>query len=208
MVTRITAALSTDPVLEVARAMLSKNYNGIPVVDKKHKLLGMITFKELLDNRGFYLPTVIKVLGDLKMIHSKDVPDTEERLQTLKNLKAGDVMNRDMIYLLNNSTLEDAAEAFVMHHEDLLPVVDMDRTLLGVVSKYDILKSLTTHVNPVKIDRGYTSEIEPSEALGELGSKFVVVSKLRARFWYLTFFVFLGLGIIIALALIIRVRIL
>ncbi len=208
MTTKILAAQAEDNVLDVAKAMLEKNFNGVPVVDKDGKLRGMITMKELLDSKGIYLPTAINLLANLHMIHGEDLTTVDKKLKALYKLKASDVMNREPLYLVSNTSLEKAAEAFLLRHEDLLPVVDDFKTLVGVVSKYDILKSLTNPLEPIKPRPSLTEETEIPKLIEEVEKKYVVVSQARARFWYFALIAFLVIGIIISLAVIIRIRIL
>ena len=211
MTTSIVACHAEDSVLDVAEIMVKKDFDGLPVVDEKNKLVGMITTKELLDHHGEYLPTVVQILNNLEIYHSRDVPGVSDKLNVIKNLKVRSVMNQEPVYLSLTSNLQSAAEAFLLRKEDPLPVVDDFKTLIGIVSKYDVLKALTDNIQPIVPKSNITIEGEPTDLTQDLTENlkrdFVMVSRTRARFWYIAFFVFLALGILIALAVIIRIRI-
>lgn len=208
MTTKIVAGVPDDSVLDVAQIMLQRDFNGIPIVDKKNRLIGMVTMKELLDNKGRYLPTVVKILKELRVSHPYDVAEVNDKLKIVKNLKVKSIMNRDPVYLTHNATLDQAAEAFLLRREDPLPVVDSTKKLIGIVSKYDMLKTLTRPLQPLNARPDIRGINEPLNVVENLGQKFVIISRARLRFWYFIALVFLALGVVIAIATIVRIRIL
>ncbi len=211
MTTKIIAAEANDSILDVARLMVERNFDGVPIVDQNHKLVGMVTMKELLDKKGLYLPTVVQLLNELKVRHADDVAEVEEKLKVVKNLKVLSVMNPNPLYLEHNISLDKAAEAFLLKREDPLPVVDSFKTLVGIVSKYDVLKALTQPVGTLlqkpELDK-FTIESKPAQVVEDLEKKFIVVSRERLHFWYIALLVFLALGALITIAWIIRIRVL
>lgn len=207
MTTKIVAANAEDSVLDVAKIILEKDFDGVPVVDKKHKLVGMVTMKELLSNEGLYLPTVVEVFKGLNIYHRSDIPEFNKKLNFLKSLKVVSIMNRDPLFLIEHASLETAAEAFLLRHESPLPVLDDSRTLVGILTKYDLLKALAQPLKPLRPKPFLTMESEPMNVAREL-KKVVMVSRARVKFWYIAFLVFFALGILIALATILRIRIL
>jgi CBS domain-containing protein len=49
-------------------------------------------------------------------------------------------MNNDPITFFENSTAKEIVKAFVEHHRvNPIPVVDKDRKVVGIVSRYDAL---------------------------------------------------------------------
>lgn len=208
MVQKIIAAHGDDSVMDIAKLMMERDLNGLPIVDENNRLLGMVTTKELLNSKGLYLPTLINVFSEIKVLHSSDVSSVTGNLKSLRTLKAASIMNRRPVTLKPSINLEEAAEAFLLRHEDLMAVVDEHQTLLGVVSKYDILRAITKPLQPVQLHSEIREELEPVSAVEDIEKKFVVVSRTRARFWYFALLVFLAIGIVVAIALIIRVRIL
>lgn len=179
----------------------------MPVVDDQKRLVGMVTMKELLDGNGVYLPTAVKLLSSLHVIHGEDIASVDQKLQALKKLRARDVMKRKPLYLLDTASLEKAAEAFVLRHEEVLPVVNYQSELVGLVSKNEILKCLIDPLEAVNLHPDLIIEPEKSSVIDEVGEKFVMVSRGRARFWYGTVAVFFLIGIIIALSIILRIRV-
>ena len=61
----------------------------------------------------------------------------------MTKLTARDVMNSDPLTLPGTATYDEVVRAFQDHHGvNPIPVIDSTRKLLGVVSRYDVLKPL------------------------------------------------------------------
>ena len=110
---RVISVLANTPILAAIDIVLSNNYNGVPVVDRTGALVGILTKYDLIINRA-------SIRDDMKV---------------------GDLMNNDPLVLTENMTVEDAVAAFTEHHKvDPIPVVDMDKKVIGVISRYDVVK--------------------------------------------------------------------
>lgn len=113
MNSRVISVLPDTPILAAIDILLTNNYNGIPVVDKKGAIVGILTKYDLIVNRN--------------SIHD--------------DMKAKDLMNRDPLILVENMTVQDAIQAFSEHHRvDPIPVVSLDRKVIGIISRYDMVK--------------------------------------------------------------------
>lgn len=205
MTTKVVAALESDSVIDAAKLMVQKDYSGIPVVDHGGKFKGMITMRELLNKEGLYLPTAVEFFKSLRLAHSDDAPEISERLQAFQKLRTKDIMNRKPLTLSPAAGLEKAVEAFLLRHEDIFAVVNEKHELLGVVSRFDILRTITDPIQQIPLQQEMTMKTEP-ELISDIGNKFVILSRTRMRFWYLAFLVFLLIGFVISIALIIRIN--
>lgn len=110
---RVISVLPETTVLAAIDIILTSNFNGIPVSDKNGILVGIVTKYDLIANRNS--------LRD----------DT----------KVSAVMNTDPLVLDENASIEDAARAFSEHHKvDPIPVVNENRRVVGIISRYDMVK--------------------------------------------------------------------
>lgn len=113
MNSRVISVLSETSVITAIDIILSNNYNGIPVVDKSGVIIGIVTKYDIISKRG-------SLRDDSKVV---------------------DVMNNDPLTLSEDMTVEDAIQAFAEHHRvDPIPVVDMEKKVIGVISRYDMVK--------------------------------------------------------------------
>lgn len=110
---RVISVLPETSIITVIDIILSNNFNGIPVVDKKGLLVGIVTKYDIISKRSS--------LRD--------------------DSRVSDVMNNDPLTLFENMTVDDAVKSFTEHHKvDPIPVVDMDRRVIGIISRYDMVK--------------------------------------------------------------------
>lgn len=104
--------LSPDNLIREAEDLMSKyKISGVPIVDEKQKLVGIIT------NR------------DLRFVQDYDRPITQ--VMTDEDLVTGPV----------GTTIEEAKEALQEHKIEKLPLVDDDNVLKGLITIKDIEKA-------------------------------------------------------------------
>lgn len=103
--------------------MLRKKIGGLPVVSdvKSKRLIGIITQR------------------DIRL--ARFAIDLESPKTSIRNL-----MTPEPIVVRKTDTIKDALEKFFEHNIERLPVVDDDKTLLGLVLQNNILKKLLEHL--------------------------------------------------------------
>ncbi len=133
-------------VYDAHALMASKSFHAVPVVDDAKKVVGILTEYDLLVNGlSLYLPTFEKMMVELSV-------DVDEQLafknvtEGLKKMKVGDIMNREPIVFLEDTSFQEMVRVLCDHHRVVLvPVVDKEGVLHGVISKFDILKIFSQH---------------------------------------------------------------
>ena len=105
-------------VLSAARTMTQAGWRSIVVVNAKGKLLGFITGRDLVHLAG------------------KDVDE---------NLKVSQFMNRKLLTIDINATLQEAADLMIQNHRHRVVVIDSndpDSFPLGILSSFDIVAEM------------------------------------------------------------------
>lgn len=130
-----------DTLRHVAIQFEKYNFDGFPVVDKDRKVLGIVTaYDMVLQSSKFHLPGILAVMGN--------VAEGEEwarvmagHFEQLRKIKAREVMNKDPLVVAPDVSVEQLAKEFVEHHRvNPIPVIGTNRELLGVVSRFDIIR--------------------------------------------------------------------
>jgi len=106
------------PILSAARTMTQAGWRSIVVVNSKGRLLGFITGRDLVHLAG------------------KDVSN---------NLKVIQFMNRKVLTIDINSSLQQAADLMIQNHRHRVVVIDSndpDSFPLGVISSFDIVAEM------------------------------------------------------------------
>lgn len=137
------------PLQEAAELLARHGFDGMPVVDEENKLVGIITEYDLISKgSAIHLPTFQKIIENLGIYH-KDKTSFKNDFAELASLQVKDVMNKDPLTLAEDATYEEAVAAFRDHHRvNPIPVIDQYRKVVGVVSRFDVLKPLHLVENP------------------------------------------------------------
>jgi CBS domain-containing protein len=106
------------PILSAARTMTQAGWRSIMVVNSRGKLLGVITGNDLVHLAGSHVD---------------------------ENLKVSQFMDRNLITIDINSSLQQAADLMIQNHRHRVIVIDKDDPEsfpLGVISSFDIVAEM------------------------------------------------------------------
>jgi len=137
MTRNLITVTSGMPVADAARLMLEHRVSGLPVVDDRGGLIGIITEADLLrraetgtDQRLSWWRSV--VLGSERLA---------EQYVRSHARKVGEVMQRDLVTIRPAASLAEAVAMMESRSVKRLPVLD-GTTLVGIVSRADLLRAL------------------------------------------------------------------
>jgi acetoin utilization protein AcuB len=109
------------PIADALQLIREKNVHRLPVLDKKERLIGIVTEKELL----YASPSPVTSLS------------MHEITYLLSKLTVDEVMTRKPITVTEDTPIEDAAALMMDHHIGALPVM-RGQQLVGIVSETDL----------------------------------------------------------------------
>ncbi len=128
-------------VKELAHVLFDNRINGVPVIDKDSRLIGVVTKRDLIDQKKkFHLPTIITFLDSVFMIDRNN--KVEKEIQKMTGTTVEDICSRDPVTLSPEVGLDEAATVMADKNIYTLPVMEDDK-LVGIIGKQDILKSIT-----------------------------------------------------------------
>ena len=129
-----------DEVEKVAQLLLENKISGIPVVDENHKVIGMITEKDLMVKA-----TELKVPFYLTLFDSIIFLENPIRLKNdLKKYTASqvkDAMTQKVHWVAEDTPVSEIAEMMQKENVNRVPVLRHGK-IIGIVTRNDILKSL------------------------------------------------------------------
>lgn len=129
-------------VLDAARAFLQHHISGMPVVDGKGTLIGVLTEGDLLRrtetgterHRAHWLEVLLgpgRAAADYTIANAR---------------KVGEVMSDQVVTIAPDTSLEHAVALMERHRIKRLPVM-ADGKLVGIVSRADLLRALVDHAD-------------------------------------------------------------
>ena len=219
VMTKDVLALDANDTLDIIAGLFEKyNYDGLPVIDQTHKLLGVVTgYDMVVQSSDIHLPTMLKVIDQIAR-EKGDKRALEEYFGKLRDIKATSIMNPKLVTVKADDPLEEAAKIFADYPKvNPLCVVDTEGKLVGIISHYDVirffneayLKRVVQKHTGADADafRAFPSksDTEVERATSKVEEEFLLVQKRRPLIWkYLAIAAF-GAGLIAATALIIRI---
>lgn len=187
MTTNVVTVKPDTKVSEVAEILHKNHFSGVPVVNDDGRVIGTISERDFITaNSGLYLPTYIKLLSDMDYIQGgkKMLPHVVDQIV---NSTAKDIMNQHVPFARPETTLEQLAGMFAEQKANPIPVTDENNTLLGVISRSDLIKFFS----PSELKSSYKPEERHVRMIdeqvdyteGHFTSTFAYVAKARANIW-------------------------
>jgi acetoin utilization protein AcuB len=120
--------MNTNPIMihgqddykNAFKIMENHTLHHLPVLDNHERLVGIVSDRELLLAATHYL---------------------------LCDVEIAEVMRRDVVTATPGMPLDEAALLMTTHHIGGLPVINGDHTVVGIITKSDIFKSIARHAH-------------------------------------------------------------
>ena len=114
MTSNLVAAQEGTTAREIDTNLLIGNFNGLPVIDSSIKVLGIVT--------------------------AVDILRTIRQGKNLDSIRAVDIMTRNPVVVKEDTEIKEVIELILQKHIILVPVINDQQRLVGVVSRLDILR--------------------------------------------------------------------
>jgi len=136
--------ITVRPDTEITKAagiLLEKKINGLPVVDDKGELVGILCQSDLIaQQKKMPIPSLFTFLDGLIALTS--MKQIEKEVRKIAAIVVSDAMTADPVTVAPDTGIETVAALMVDNSFHTLPVVE-DGRLVGIIGKADILKTLT-----------------------------------------------------------------
>lgn len=137
MTPRLTTVRVDTPIAQAAQLMLEKRISGLPVVDAKGRLVGIVSEGDFL-RRG-EIGTRHRRSGWLEFFVGPGKLASEFVKEEGRTV--GDVMTRDPLTITEDATLEDIVQLMEQKGIKRLPVLRNDE-LIGIVTRANLLQAV------------------------------------------------------------------
>ncbi len=138
----VTTLTPDTTVEEAVKALVDAGISGAPVVDGDGRLVGLLDDTDLLVSEArLHAPTTIELLGAYLPLPGERKRFEEELRQALGGV-VGQVMDDDPPAVTPDATVEDVATLLHDRSVSRVPVVDAQRTVVGIVTRGDLVKAL------------------------------------------------------------------
>lgn len=198
------------PLVIAATMLVQEDFSGLPVVDKNNILVGLLSQQDLMvGGSAIHLPTLAKLFKNFHL-YKNDSEKISDEIKNLLSMRVKDVMDPNPVVIKAEEPVEQAIAVFKdTPRTTLLPVVDNDQKLCGVLARYDIIKlinapSVTLPKNSEYFNLKLSENVK--NFITDFGNQFVAVNKFRTHYWLLASVLFALIGFILAYVVILRIN--
>ncbi|EJW10565.1 hypothetical protein A33M_4252 [Rhodovulum sp. PH10] len=177
MTTDVVTAAPTDTVHDVAKKLLEHRIGGLPVVDERSHVVGMIGENDLL--RRAETGTDHTRSGWLQFLLGHEVLAAEFVKE--HGRRVSDVMSVEVATATPDTPVGEIARLLERHRVTRVPIVDASYRLVGIVTCADLVRMLAAETEPAP------GELAPDEPAARAGNdaelRKAILKRLEAEPW-------------------------
>ncbi len=130
---------------EAIQILAERRISGLPVVDQSGKLVGVLSESDLVwREAGVTTPPYITILDSV--IYLQNPAKYERDLHKAVGQTVGEVMSdKDFVTIAPDAPLRQAAQLIQERKVTRLLVVDSAQTLIGILTRGDIVRFMASH---------------------------------------------------------------
>jgi CBS-domain-containing membrane protein len=140
IMTKDVISVRPDATIEdLARLLVKHDISGVPVVDDKGRLKGIVTENDLITkNSRLHLPTILRLfdayipLGTGKM---------EDEIKRMAASRVDEICTKEVITVDREASAEYIATIMIEKKVHLLPVLEEGK-LVGIIGKKDVIRGM------------------------------------------------------------------
>lgn len=128
-------------VREALRVMLEHHVDGAPVVNHQNRLVGILTFADLLRYGRRQHPQAVDFFLFAMVINDEDAA-VRQRFDQILNQPVQQICTPEVVVCGPDDDVADVAGLMVDHRIHRVPVVSAHGTLIGIVSRGDLVRAI------------------------------------------------------------------
>ncbi|MGB0757309.1 MAG: CBS domain-containing protein [Patescibacteria group bacterium] len=141
MTKTVITAKPDDRIKDIASLLYRRNLSGVPIIDDSNKVIGIVTeFDFINPDLEVHIPTYVDFLDSLEVDDTTN--EMDEAVDRLKEATIDQIMTRDVKTVLETTDVKEVVKMITTYRINPIPVVDNQNTLIGIVSRADLIKIL------------------------------------------------------------------
>ncbi|PHV69815.1 hypothetical protein CS063_13955 [Sporanaerobium hydrogeniformans] len=129
-----------DSLVDVLMVLLENNISGVPVLNERQEVIGILTEQDLMTKRKVL--NIPSYLEFIQSILSIDGELQQAKKDAIQKLSAKDIMSSPVYTVGENHSIEEVVCMMVNRRINHIPVVDKKRSLVGIIGRGDLLPLL------------------------------------------------------------------
>jgi CBS-domain-containing membrane protein len=141
MTTEVCSVTPEMDVDELAKKFVALKKNAMPVLDGQQRLVGVVTQTDLVEqDKPLHIPTVISLFDWVFYLESEKT--FRKEVERISARKVGEICTKEVVTCSPETPVDQIASLMVDNQAHLVPVIDAERRVLGVVARLDIIRSM------------------------------------------------------------------
>jgi CBS domain-containing protein len=141
METNIICVTPDTDIPKAVGILLDNHINGVPVVNDKEELVGILCQSDLIfQQKEMPVPPIFTILDSIFPLSSSKKIDEEFR--KIAATTVAQARAKDVVSVAPDTPVSEIASLMVEKHFHTIPVVK-NKKLVGIIGKEDVLKTLT-----------------------------------------------------------------
>lgn len=146
MTKKVHAVKPDESIKKVFKLMDEHGILGLPVVNDEGAVVGIVTESDLISHfTTLKPPKGINLLGSIVYLDS--ISDFNKKLKEHAAELVKDIMTKDVVTIMYNTTLLDAINTMAENKTNRLPVIGERGELVGILTRTDVVHQLARMKN-------------------------------------------------------------
>lgn len=138
IMTKKVITISKDATLaELAKLLIKNKISGVPIVDKREELVGIVTEADLIIKES-NLPFPLSFSFAFLESYESYTKSTKEYLET----RVEEVMSTNVKTAREDMPISKVVNIMINNNINRLPVLNNDGKLTGIITRADVIKSM------------------------------------------------------------------
>ncbi len=138
IMTKKVITISKDATLaELAKLLIKNKISGVPIVDKREELVGIVTEADLIVKES-NLPFPLSFSFAFLESYESYTKSTKEYLET----RVEEVMSTNVKTAREDMPISKVVNIMINNNINRLPILNNDGKLTGIITRADIIKSI------------------------------------------------------------------
>ncbi|MBU5557954.1 MAG: CBS domain-containing protein [Candidatus Aenigmatarchaeota archaeon] len=138
----------TDSLHDAVGKLVKNDISSLPVINNKGKLVGLVTEGDIIRTIDAYTPkihfdTESSFAVVLAVLKKRPFDAIKKEIINSGKLRVSDFMNRSPHTIKPDADIYDAARLMNRHRVKMLPVIDENKKVVGVIARADIIRALS-----------------------------------------------------------------
>ncbi|MBS4207069.1 CBS domain-containing protein [Bacillus sp. FJAT-50079] len=144
MITKVFTVKPSNTIKELLQVLTSNRIGGVPVVDDKDHLVGMVSDGDVLRYLSPKPPWPIGIAGLVYIIEEGDFEDV---LRKKLDTQVKEIMTkRNLLFASPDDDFEVTLRLLSRHHYKKLPVINGAGRVIGVLSRGDLINNISKKI--------------------------------------------------------------